>query len=711
MNPTGATMDAMAHRPPAFILGAFAALVLAASTAGPARPEELWAVRSGQVFLHLNVGLLRDLGIEIEVQGAGSDAVEGLLIEDPYWTFSIRPGSDLRFRAEHGVVLPRSGEAGTIRLDGALVIRDRTTGTTTRFDDLEIAPLPAVAPATGTDPSGPSRGASLQLRSAGTKLGFCELRNAMFDFRRRPGLELHYMNARITGSWARAIGRPELAGWVIGVGETRARAERLTATPSAAPAYQPNFTGGVLDVSLGVLDDLQQVAHAGTFPNGAVAVSMSTTSCNLGTVDVPWLAAMEVDHPVIHMALYRLLDGRFEQIGVSWMKHGFYALSSSDCTPCQNPSDGTYLGVGCSDTYDVGNNASRNELGPRREVNPYAGTWECKGSHFSAGVEDCIRRHGTTGHGPLDHRLVVADADLANPGATYYYEANYIVAGDQALANNWGHRSCTMSWNGAVWVFSNLAPLTQGPALSAWGGAADTVAVAPGDGEVLLAVKTIDLGAGRWGYEYALLNLNSDRQIRAFSLPVSGVPNIGGMGFHDNDAIPSNDWQVTLGADTLRWQTETFAQNPNANALVFGYLVNFRFEADAAPGPLAATLGIFKPGEGTTVAAATTGPAAPVAAVGDAATPRTRVIEVRPNPFNRSATIWYETTRGGAELGIFDTSGRRIRVLVDQATEDGLRSVTWDGRGDDGARVRSGVYYVRLRSGAVTVARPLVMVD
>jgi len=68
------------------------AVILASSVAVPARADDVWAVRSGQVHLHLNVELLRDLGIEVEVSGAGSGEVEGLLIEEPYWTFSIRPG-------------------------------------------------------------------------------------------------------------------------------------------------------------------------------------------------------------------------------------------------------------------------------------------------------------------------------------------------------------------------------------------------------------------------------------------------------------------------------------------------------------------------------------------------------------------------------------------------------------------------------------------
>lgn len=140
-------------------------------------------------------------------------------------------------------------------------------------------------------------------------------------------------------------------------------------------------------------------------------------------------------------------------------------------------------------------------------------------------------------------------------------------------------------------------------------------------------------------------------------------------------------------------------------------MFNFRFEADAAPGPLEATLGLFKPGEGATVGAATTGPANGVTAVGDAAAPKVRVLDVRPNPFNRSATIWYQAAPGGADLSVFDTSGRRVRTLVDEGRGAAIRSVAWDGKADDGARVRSGVYHVRLRSGAITAARSVVLVD
>ncbi|HKQ57178.1 MAG TPA: FlgD immunoglobulin-like domain containing protein, partial [Candidatus Eisenbacteria bacterium] len=680
-----------------------AALLCVLVSAAPAAAEEKWAVKSGAATLAFNLDLLRDLGIEVEVTGASNADVEGINLDEPYWTFPILGSSDLQFRTSHSVVLPQGGTTGAIRLGGVLVLRDRASGRESRFDDLEIVDI-SVASMGTSETSGPE---PLLLRSAGRKLVFAELKSAMFDFRGRPGLEIHYLNMHISQAWARSIGRPDLAGWVVGAGEVRAASEKLSGVVEAEVPYTPEVTGGgILDVSLGRLEDIQSVGHDGTFPTGTAALSMSTTSCNLGSIDVPWLAPMQENHPLIHMAIYRLLDNRFEQIGVSWMKHGFFALSNNQCTPCQHPSNGTFLGVGCSDTYDVNNNSTRTYLGPRSEVNVYAGTWECTGSHFSGGVQDCTRRHSSSGHGVLDHRLVAKDADLNNPGATYFYEAYYVVKDDTKLNNNWGSRACTMSWNGSAWVFNTPTTgnaLLAGPAINRWGTqlakTASGVPVAPDDGEVVLAVQTTDLGNGTWHYEYALMNKNSDRQIGSFSLPVLGVANITNIGFHDNDANPATDWQVTVDGSTITWQTEAFG-NPAANPLVFGFMYNFRFDADAPPSTMNSTLGLFKPGANPTVDVLTSVPTNSVAGIGDGGTRGVQLVEVRPNPFTHQTTIWYQSNGGRVDLSVYDAAGRLVRKLVEEDAAAGLRSVVWDGKGVNGTRVRSGAYYARLRAGS-----------
>ena len=58
----------------------------------------------------------------------------------------------------------------------------------------------------------------------------------------------------------------------------------------------------------------------------------------------------------------------------------------------------------------------------------------------------------------------------------------------------------------------------------------------------------------------------------------------------------STPWSVTQAPDSITWNTETFAQNQNANAVRWGTLYNFRFDADQPPQQTNATVGFFKTG-------------------------------------------------------------------------------------------------------------------
>jgi hypothetical protein len=679
---------------------------------GPAAAEETWAVRSGRTTIHFNTPLLRDLGVEVtDVAGTLPRPVD-LWIEGPNWTFPIDESSDLGFRTLAGVVVPGGITGGAIRHGGEFAIVSTQNGARTEFKAPEIAYVDPKVYSSDL-PINPS----LIFRSGGDASPITyELHDSMFRFDRDTRvLRIHYLSFRVSESWAKEMGRPDLAGWFVGNADVTAEVELVAQVGTEPAPYEPNFSNGILDVALGILSSIRQSGHEGVFPTGRTGLTMSTTSCNLGTVDVPWLAPMLEDHPLIHMALYRLLNGRFEQVGVSWMKHGFFALSNSQCTPCQNPSGGQFLGVGCSDTYGTTNNEDRNYLGPRSEVDPYQGTWECTASHFAGGQNDCVRRHGGGGHGVVDHRLEVQDLDLNNTDATYYYEGYYVVRGEQLKENNWASRICTMSWNGSVWQFTTPGtnnPHVYGPALNRWGDQRTTVNVAVGDGEVLLAVATTDLGGGMYHYEYALLNKDSDREIRSFSLPVVGVPGITNLGFHDNDANSGNDWQVTLDGSTVSWATDTYAQNPNANSLVFGYQFNFRFDAAAPPAAVNAALGIFKPGTGSSVEAATTGPLNSVTGVpGSPTVAQARLLPARPNPFAGSVTIPLELQSTAAvRLDVYDAAGRLVRTLREGNLAVGSQDVVWDGKDSGSRQVRAGVYYARLSAGETVAVQPMVLV-
>ncbi len=112
----------------------------------------------------------------------------------------------------------------------------------------------------------------------------------------------------------------------------------------------------------------------------------------------------------------------------------------------------------------------------------------------------------------------------------------------------------------------------------------------PGDGRFYLGYRASDLGGGTWTYEYALQNLNSVRSVGSFAVGVPAGVSVTAPGFHDVDyhsgePYALTDWTATVTSDKISWATQTYAQNQLANALRWGTLYNFRFDANAEPEP------------------------------------------------------------------------------------------------------------------------------
>ena len=98
-------------------------------------------------------------------------------------------------------------------------------------------------------------------------------------------------------------------------------------------------------------------------------------------------------------------------------------------------------------------------------------------------------------------------------------------------------------------------------------------------------------------------------------------------------------------------------------------------------------------------AAAKSGPGAPSSA--DAAPFRTAV---NPNPARAMTEIAFDTPTPGAPLdvSVIDLAGRRVRTLESSAAPTGKRIMNWDLRDERGARVPSGLYFVRISQGSRT---------
>ncbi len=91
-------------------------------------------------------------------------------------------------------------------------------------------------------------------------------------------------------------------------------------------------------------------------------------------------------------------------------------------------------------------------------------------------------------------------------------------------------------------------------------------------------------------------------------------------------------------------------------------------------------------------------------------TPTSHLAVAWPNPFNACATIKYTLEKGGgAEIIVYDVSGRQVRTLLNQYVPAGVHEVVWDGRNDSGEGVASGLYLCRLRSGDVIETRKMIL--
>jgi len=82
-----------------------------------------------------------------------------------------------------------------------------------------------------------------------------------------------------------------------------------------------------------------------------------------------------------------------------------------------------------------------------------------------------------------------------------------------------------------------------------------------------------------------------------------------------------------------------------------------------------------------------------------------------PNPFNPSTTIAFEVPDGGAQvsLRVYDAAGRLVRTLVDGYEPSGMRTMTWDGRDDEGRSMPSGIYFSRMTAPEFSEATKMIL--
>jgi hypothetical protein len=81
-----------------------------------------------------------------------------------------------------------------------------------------------------------------------------------------------------------------------------------------------------------------------------------------------------------------------------------------------------------------------------------------------------------------------------------------------------------------------------------------------------------------------------------------------------------------------------------------------------------------------------------------------------PNPFNPVTTINYQlSSPSDTELIIYNLKGQKIRTLVDDYRDAGMKSAQWNGKDDSGRDVSSGVYFYRLSAGKYNKTMKMIL--
>jgi hypothetical protein len=480
----------------------------------------------------------------------------------------------------------------------------------------------------------------LAVRDGKTGLAFFNIEGHQYDYDANAQLlRIKDGSLLISQDFAQALGHPSEAGSVVGkisIGTSMQPVEIATVVngglqsvtmpplqdAASVGAQVPQPSMGTIsgpDVIVGDLPSVEQGGSNGTF----VGLGVGTTSCNNGKEPLHWFSLPNNDHPVIPQNLYRMSGGttndeRFEQIGQSWLKHAFLALEGDDCgfgCSTSHCTTGSNLCSGCSDPYSAGLNYGQNGLGSRAWVNPFTG--------FFPGSNPNPNDHTGHNHTGTSHRVTVAMSDLnmtLNPGATYFAESQYVTPHEYAwcqanpgqcnMYNNVSYRQFTVSGT-TNFTFSPVGSTVRStPAIFAWIGATiNQIEPDPGDdGIAFVGYKVTNPSQGLWHYEYAIYNENLDRAIQSFAVPTGR--RIRNIGFHappqepgwandgtvGNAGYSSTPWTSVVTGGSLTWSCETLAQNPNANAIRWGTLYNFRFDSNRPPQDAFATIGFFKTG-------------------------------------------------------------------------------------------------------------------
>lgn len=372
--------------------------------------------------------------------------------------------------------------------------------------------------------------------------------------------------------------------------------------PEGSPEY-------LVDVRM---ETLSNVAYQGREPSTSrIKVAPSATLKSVGYGDAIWVPkftnledltpdppdprAYEYDysprdqHPFLVWNMYRMSQGRLEQLGSSGVKHAFLTLNFS-CTI--NCNSGYVLWPGCEDVYSSGTNDSNSNQGPREDIFASDGLFISSPSFFDPGGVGSQ----TNNSGTYENRLMINEADLGVVGADYFLDAWYVVMHDIDIWNSMGYHSVNPSPNGSGWTFGPLGPFTQSTPLTEWVPFPATdpneshvsvvidgptpEAVYPAnqpDGHFRVLARAEDQGDGTWLYRYAVMNFDFDQGFSEFEVPIPNGAAVTNTFMGGPEDVLSSPWSVAIDEKAVRFTA------PTDEKLPWFTLYNFEVLVDRPP--------------------------------------------------------------------------------------------------------------------------------
>ncbi|TDR22701.1 hypothetical protein [Marinicella litoralis] len=423
-------------------------------------------------------------------------------------------------------------------------------------------------------------------------------------------LNLENMDVSISPTLAKILDEPKLSGLTIGQAHIQSHLtlppggyQDIKSVEGGSCANRPLWPGdprpsdgnpAQVDVFLTEMNASQRR----NLNNGYIVVTPSaelrngianpTATQSQDMADVAWYTKysgtfapyQNAQHPFLIWNMYRIIDDRIEQIGVSGVKHAFLTINFNCDINCNN---GHILWPGCEDIYGVGNNDSGSSLGPRENIEAYKGLWTESPSFFDPNNSGS---QTNSSNGTDENRMVVAEADLGVPGAEYVFSSWYLVRDDINIFNTMGYKPYSVTESNGNWFFQQQANLTLGAASDSYvtpnsfdlsAGTASARKTIEGAGHVTLAVRVVDQGNGQYTYNYMVENHDFDPQVQAITLPLNDLASMTDFIFADTDEDAGNDWTVSRSNHVLTLQA------PAGNEIDWGILYSFSFTSNAEP--------------------------------------------------------------------------------------------------------------------------------